>query len=284
MSPHTGLGTACPYTRGALGIPSASVHRGAGNPVDGDSMTPVKKPLRRGVAISIATLALACVGAAPAAAMLHPEPRSVPAHGPGSPLREGNRVLAEVRFEHGALAAVDELRSAGARILDASRPLPDGHRRGEAGRAAARSPRSTARAARRPCRRRSSGQLRLGGLRRRHPARRRRSAGRLRRRRPRRHGRHPLRLLRHRSERRDPRRHRRRHRRPAGRRQPLRVHRPVQPPRRLLRHRSDRRGPGDGAGRPRPGARRENRVRDGVQGGSGVRRAASGASPPPARR
>ncbi len=55
--------------------------------------------------------------------MLHPEPRSVPAHGPGSPLREGNRVLAEVRFQHGALAAVDELRSAGARILDASRPF-----------------------------------------------------------------------------------------------------------------------------------------------------------------
>jgi hypothetical protein len=86
-------------------------------------MTPVKKPLRRGVAIPIAALAFACLGAAPAAAMLHPEPRSVPAHGPGSPLREGNRVLAEVRFEHGALAAVDELRSAGARILDASRPF-----------------------------------------------------------------------------------------------------------------------------------------------------------------
>jgi subtilisin family serine protease len=86
-------------------------------------MTPVKKPLRRGVAISIATLALACVGAAPAPAMLHPEPRSVTAHGPGSPLREGNRVLAEVRFRHGALTAVDELRSAGAQILHASRRL-----------------------------------------------------------------------------------------------------------------------------------------------------------------
>jgi hypothetical protein len=96
---------------------------GEPEPVDGDSMTPVKKPLRRGVAISIAMLAFACVGAAPAVAMLHPEPRSVPAQGPGSPLRDGSRVIAEVRFEHGALAAVDDLRSAGARILDASRPF-----------------------------------------------------------------------------------------------------------------------------------------------------------------
>ena len=86
-------------------------------------MTPVKKPLRGGVAILIAMLALAWAGAAPASAMLHPEPRSVPAHGPGSPLMEGNRVIAEVRFDHGALAAVDELRSSGARILAASRPF-----------------------------------------------------------------------------------------------------------------------------------------------------------------
>lgn len=42
--------------------------------------------------------------------------------GPGSLLREGRRVLVYVRFEHGALAALPELRRANARIVAASRP------------------------------------------------------------------------------------------------------------------------------------------------------------------
>jgi hypothetical protein len=85
-------------------------------------MTPAGRGKRRRVALAAACLALAWAAAAsPAQAMLRPEPRSVPARGPGSPLRQGDRVVAEVRFDHGALAAVGDLRSAGAEVLDASR-------------------------------------------------------------------------------------------------------------------------------------------------------------------
>lgn len=45
---------------------------------------------------------------------------SLASAGPGSLLREGNRVLVEVRFDRGAAASVDELRSAGARIVHIS--------------------------------------------------------------------------------------------------------------------------------------------------------------------
>src|SRR6187551_79116 len=41
--------------------------------------------------------------------------------GPGSLARQGERVLVKVRFDRGALAALDELRSTGARTVDASR-------------------------------------------------------------------------------------------------------------------------------------------------------------------
>jgi hypothetical protein len=75
---------------------------------------------RLGTALATAALALACA-ASPAQALQDPEPRTVPAEGPGSPLREGNRLVVEVRFDRGALAAVDELRAAGSRVLDASR-------------------------------------------------------------------------------------------------------------------------------------------------------------------
>ena len=40
--------------------------------------------------------------------------------GPGSLLREGNRIVVEVRFEQGAAAAVDELRAAGGKVLGVS--------------------------------------------------------------------------------------------------------------------------------------------------------------------
>ena len=40
--------------------------------------------------------------------------------GPGSLLREGNRIVVEVRFERGAAAAVDDLRAAGAKVLGVS--------------------------------------------------------------------------------------------------------------------------------------------------------------------
>lgn len=45
----------------------------------------------------------------------------VAADGPGSILREGSRVLVSVRFDHGAAAAVDDLRVAGAKVLGVSR-------------------------------------------------------------------------------------------------------------------------------------------------------------------
>ncbi|HEX6229956.1 MAG TPA: S8 family serine peptidase [Solirubrobacterales bacterium] len=43
---------------------------------------------------------------------------ALPSTGPGSLLRDGNRVLAYVRFDHGAAAAAEELRAAGARLVD----------------------------------------------------------------------------------------------------------------------------------------------------------------------
>jgi len=43
------------------------------------------------------------------------------AHGPGSLVREGDRVLVEVRFDSGAVAALGDLRAAGASIVDVSR-------------------------------------------------------------------------------------------------------------------------------------------------------------------
>lgn len=46
---------------------------------------------------------------------------SVARDGPGSLVREGNRVLVEVRFERGAAAGVADLRATGARIVDLSR-------------------------------------------------------------------------------------------------------------------------------------------------------------------
>ena len=46
---------------------------------------------------------------------------SLAAEGPGSLLRDGNRVLVEVRFDHGAAAGVDDLRAAGAKIVNVSR-------------------------------------------------------------------------------------------------------------------------------------------------------------------
>ena len=146
-----------------------------------------------------------------------PNRAAVPAEGPGSLLREGNRLVAEVRFDRGALAALDELRAAGARVLDASRRYQTVTVAVRPGRLRGARPRSTGSRRRAPVPTPLTlRHLRLGQLRGRHPARRRRSPRRLRRRRQRRHRRHPLRLLRHRRGRADPRRAGRRQRRPAG--------------------------------------------------------------------
>jgi Subtilase family len=44
----------------------------------------------------------------------------LPREGPGSLIREGDRVLVDVRFDHGAIAAVPALRTAGSQVVDAS--------------------------------------------------------------------------------------------------------------------------------------------------------------------
>ncbi len=47
----------------------------------------------------------------------------LPVSGPGSLIREGRRLLAYVRFEQGAIARLERLREAGARVVSASRSL-----------------------------------------------------------------------------------------------------------------------------------------------------------------
>ena len=67
-------------------------------------------------------LALAALALVPssAAALSGPGGERI-SSGPGSFVREGGRVLADVRFSRGAIAALGDLRSAGARIVAASR-------------------------------------------------------------------------------------------------------------------------------------------------------------------
>jgi subtilisin family serine protease len=121
-------------------------------PITFEVMEPGKSRHRRAATCSIVALALAyacALAAVPAAAraaatrpsdgalsprlaeLAKPSVRTAPpekqaealslvAEGPGSLLREGNRVLVDVRFDHGAAAAVDDLRAAGAEIIDVS--------------------------------------------------------------------------------------------------------------------------------------------------------------------
>lgn len=87
-------------------LPPASALAGAQRPGDGDlspRLAKLAKPAVRSAsrAEQSRTLSLASAG-------------------PGSLLRDGNRVLVEVRFDSGAAASVDELRSAGAKIVHVS--------------------------------------------------------------------------------------------------------------------------------------------------------------------
>jgi len=111
-------------------------------------MLPGNSPHRRAGICTVAALALACA-LAPAAAgaattrpsddtlsprlteLAKPAVRAAPrakqakelslaAEGPGSLLREGNRVLVEVRFDRGAGGGADDLRAAGAKVVDVS--------------------------------------------------------------------------------------------------------------------------------------------------------------------
>jgi hypothetical protein len=67
----------------------------------------------------LATLATAAVAAQPAAAQA--EAIGLPTEGPGSLVRDGERVVVEAHFEAGALARLEALEAAGATVLVASR-------------------------------------------------------------------------------------------------------------------------------------------------------------------
>lgn len=67
----------------------------------------------------LAQLAKPSVRSAPHAEQAHE--LSLATEGPGSLLRQGNRILVDVRFDHGAAASTDDLRAAGAKIVNVSR-------------------------------------------------------------------------------------------------------------------------------------------------------------------
>jgi hypothetical protein len=72
-------------------------------------------PRRFARSIAVAALGLALMASTAAdAALLEPQ------DGPGSPLRDGNRVVVDVRFERGAAAGLEDLRQAGAEIVHVS--------------------------------------------------------------------------------------------------------------------------------------------------------------------
>ena len=66
----------------------------------------------------LAELAKPSVGEAPQATQA--KELALPVQGPGSLLREGNRVLVEVRFDQAAGVGAEDLRAAGAKVLDSS--------------------------------------------------------------------------------------------------------------------------------------------------------------------
>ncbi|MET0304775.1 MAG: S8 family serine peptidase [Solirubrobacterales bacterium] len=77
-----------------------------------------QRPASGGLSPRLAKLAKPSVRSAPRAEQARK--LSLASTGPGSLLRDGNRVLVEVRFDQGAAASVDELRSAGAKIVNVS--------------------------------------------------------------------------------------------------------------------------------------------------------------------
>jgi hypothetical protein len=105
--PRSSFGTAAVAAlAGAAALALAPAAGAVSRPGDGD-LSP-----------RLAELAKPSVRSAPPAAQARA--LSLASAGAGSLLRDGNRVLAEVRFDHGAAAAVDDLRSAGAKIVDVS--------------------------------------------------------------------------------------------------------------------------------------------------------------------
>lgn len=81
-------------------------------------MAAASRPSDGDLSPRLAELAKPSVRSAPPARQA--EELSLASEGPGSLLREGNRVLVEVRFDRGAAAAVDDLRATGAKIVNVS--------------------------------------------------------------------------------------------------------------------------------------------------------------------
>jgi subtilisin family serine protease len=82
------------------------------------SASAASRPAEGDLSPRLAELAKPSVRSAPPAKQA--EELSLAPEGPGSLLREGNRVLVEVRFDRGAAAAVDDLRATGAKIVNVS--------------------------------------------------------------------------------------------------------------------------------------------------------------------
>ncbi len=84
----------------------------------GAAWAAASRPSDGDLSARLAELAKPAVASAPPAAQA--TALSLPVSGPGSMVREGNRVLVEVRFDHGAASATGDLRAVGAEVLNVS--------------------------------------------------------------------------------------------------------------------------------------------------------------------
>ena len=110
MGPRAGNRSVLAATAAALAL----VVVGAPAPVQAAAT----RPNAGALSPRLAELAKPAVRSAPPASQARA--LSLAADGPGSLLRDGNRVLVEVRFDHGAAASAPELRAAGAEVLNVS--------------------------------------------------------------------------------------------------------------------------------------------------------------------
>jgi subtilase family protein len=103
--------------RGATGIAVAALAVLASLPPD--VATAASSPGAGDLSVRLAALAKPGLRSKPAA--VQARKLSVAARGPGSLVHEGERVVAEVRFEQGTVVAAPDLRAAGAEVLNVSR-------------------------------------------------------------------------------------------------------------------------------------------------------------------
>jgi hypothetical protein len=105
--------------RAALSIAAALASACALTPAAASAYAPPSGAGTGALSPRLAELAKPSVRSAPQAAQARR--LGLPSQGPGSLLREGSRVLVEVRFDRGAAAGVEDLRAAGAEIVNVSR-------------------------------------------------------------------------------------------------------------------------------------------------------------------